>query len=271
MNSQENIKKIYEQAKLDTLSGKDKAVLEKMKDIYLQESKAEPKTAELSVWRIIMKSNKTKLAAVAVIIIAVILSISLFDKSISTAYAVEQTIEAMHEVTTVHCFINLFLGVRMEVWVKVNPETGENEYCYMAMPGMEIISSPDETHRYNKVTNVVTHLKGDGHVVSDIRFGRFIEDMVDSAESSHSDVKFELLDIDEGKPVIILTIEDDIQIAEFKIDSETKLPISMNLIPKKELPPGQLGQSMEDFTYNEHLPEGIFDFEIPEGAQVIEQ
>jgi hypothetical protein len=54
------------------------------------------------IWRTIMKSPITKIAAAAVIIIAVVLSINLWDKSIPSAYALEQTIEANHSVRYLH-------------------------------------------------------------------------------------------------------------------------------------------------------------------------
>lgn len=49
-----------------------------------------------------MKSRITKLAAAAVIIIAVSLSINLWDKLTPTAYALDQTIEANHSVRYLH-------------------------------------------------------------------------------------------------------------------------------------------------------------------------
>jgi len=56
----------------------------------------------LNIWRIIMKSKMTKLAAAAVIIIAVALIINFWDKPIPTAYALEQTIQASHSVRYIH-------------------------------------------------------------------------------------------------------------------------------------------------------------------------
>ena len=50
----------------------------------------------------IMKSRITKLAAAAVIIVAVLLTINFWDKSIPTAYAIEQTIQASHSVRYLH-------------------------------------------------------------------------------------------------------------------------------------------------------------------------
>ena len=55
-----------------------------------------------NIGRIIMKSPITKLAAVAVIVIGVLVSINLWDKSIPTAYALTHTIEANHTVRTLH-------------------------------------------------------------------------------------------------------------------------------------------------------------------------
>jgi outer membrane lipoprotein-sorting protein len=227
--------------------------------------------AEIKIWSNIMKSNITKFAAAAIIIIVVVLSIGLWDKSIPAAYAVEQTIEAMRNVTTVHCYITTFTGERMEMWSKINQETGENEYFYIDSPETEITATPDETYMYNKGKNVVIHLKGAGHVKSDVRLGRFIEDMVSMAQSVNGKIQINPRDVDGEKPVILLVIETDKMTIESVIDSETKLPISMVFKPKGEPQPGQIGKSINEMSYNEPLPEGIFDFEIPEGAQIIEQ
>ena len=51
---------------------------------------------------IIMKSPITKLAVAAMIIIAVMVSITVLDKSVAPAYAIEQTIQASHSVRYLH-------------------------------------------------------------------------------------------------------------------------------------------------------------------------
>ena len=53
-----------------------------------------------------MKSPITKFAAAAVVVIAVILSINLFNKSMPSAYAIEQTIEANNNVHYLHIKIH---------------------------------------------------------------------------------------------------------------------------------------------------------------------
>lgn len=49
-----------------------------------------------------MKSRITKLAAAAVIVLAVVFSMTIFDKSMPTAYALEHTIQAIHSVQYLH-------------------------------------------------------------------------------------------------------------------------------------------------------------------------
>jgi len=87
----------------------------------------------LSIRIMIMKSPITKLAAAAVIIVAVMLSINLWDKSIPTAYALEQTIQASHSVRYLH--IKDFKKGReepKEFWLEFNEQGGvKNIRAYM--------------------------------------------------------------------------------------------------------------------------------------------
>jgi hypothetical protein len=54
------------------------------------------------LWRIIMKSNITKLTAAAVVILAVVLTVNVWDKFAPAAYAFEQTVRASHSVRYIH-------------------------------------------------------------------------------------------------------------------------------------------------------------------------
>ena len=60
------------------------------------------RTTSTQIWRIIMKNRITKFAAAAVIVLAVVFSMTIFDKSIPSAYAIEQTIEASHTIRYLH-------------------------------------------------------------------------------------------------------------------------------------------------------------------------
>jgi hypothetical protein len=54
------------------------------------------------IWRKIMKSSITKLTAAAVIIIGVVLTMTIWDGTVTSAYALEQTIQASHSVRYLH-------------------------------------------------------------------------------------------------------------------------------------------------------------------------
>ncbi len=86
------------------------------------------------IWRTIMKSPIIKLAAAAVIIIAVVLSINLWDKSIPAAYALDQTIEANHSVRYLHIKgFNPSYKEPKEYWVECD-ESGQLKNARWHMP-----------------------------------------------------------------------------------------------------------------------------------------
>ncbi len=78
----------------------------------------------LNISNIVMKSPITKLAAAAVIIIAVTLGLTtILDKSVSPAYAIEQTIQASHSVQYLHIksFMVSISDEPIECWVEFDP------------------------------------------------------------------------------------------------------------------------------------------------------
>ncbi len=96
----------------------------------------------LNTGRIIMKSPITKLAAAAVIIIAVVLSINIWDKSIPAAYAIEQTIQANHTVYYLHIqdFSSEHKDEPKEFWVECD-KFGQVENARIHFPEW---ASPDD-------------------------------------------------------------------------------------------------------------------------------
>jgi len=88
----------------------DRQFLDKLKEqsaaeflaVSMDGNKQSEKTIPISRWKIIMKSRITKLAAAAVTIIIVVLSVTVLDKSIPSAYALEQTMKAYEMVRVSH-------------------------------------------------------------------------------------------------------------------------------------------------------------------------
>ena len=74
---------------------------------------------QLRIWRRIMNSKITKYATAAMIIVAVVLSITLLDKSVTSAYAIEKTIAAYNRIYFLHVKqFRVNQEIPLEFWIK---------------------------------------------------------------------------------------------------------------------------------------------------------
>ena len=102
-------------------------------------------------WRKIMKSKITKLVAAAVIIIAVIFSITILDKTITPAYAIEQTIEAFKNVRFMHLIRDDGSGkIADERWIEIGMDGRQIRYRQYTPPNFLVIEDGKTTAVYHK-------------------------------------------------------------------------------------------------------------------------
>jgi hypothetical protein len=120
MKPADNIKKFFRNAAIDTNPKMDQTVFDEVltankKMIETQSAKFKP-----SVWRIIMKSSITKLAAAAMIIIAAAFGLHIiFSKSVTPAYAIEQTLKANEDIK--YLYFKRYdpnVGLSEEAWIQ---------------------------------------------------------------------------------------------------------------------------------------------------------
>jgi hypothetical protein len=102
MKSAEDIRRYFQKSTLSTNRDRHEAIFEKIQRAQDQSKTRTPASCRLNLRSSIMKSRITKLAVAAAIITAVVLSINMWDKSIPSAYAIEQTIEANNNVRYLH-------------------------------------------------------------------------------------------------------------------------------------------------------------------------
>ena len=102
MRSSENVEKLLRNAEMHSDPEVNQSVLKDLLHQFDKTQEKKPVVMQPKIRRTIMKSPITKLAAAAVIMIAVILSINLFNESMPSAYAIEQTIEANTNVRYLH-------------------------------------------------------------------------------------------------------------------------------------------------------------------------
>ncbi len=234
---------------------------------------------QITVWRIIMKTKIAKLTtAAAVIITAVVLSVSILDNSTTRAYAIEQTIEAMGEVETVHMVGKDWNGHVFDSWMRINPATGLQDHFYMegwvTCNGETyeriIVSTPDLSYSYNKSKNVVTVYDGQ-LITTDFKFGSIFEQILEDLEDEKKDEKkveiYQGKTDDSGKDVIVIIVHGEKKTWKILVHPKTKLPVSFENFG----PDTTDLKKTEQILYNQPLPEGIFEFEMPEGATVIQK
>lgn len=99
----------------------------------------------------------TRYATAAGLIAAVFLGVILLNKFAVPAYAIEQTINALQNISTVHIIGTNWDGKRFESWNKINPKTGKAEWvCIDETPhGKKIASTPKGSCVWDANGNVI--------------------------------------------------------------------------------------------------------------------
>ena len=147
MRPAENIEKLIRDVPIDTSAETDKAVLGDV--LMTLENTKETSSAKVgpNIGRIIMRSRITKLAtAAAMVIVAVVLSTTFLDKSVTSAYAVEQTLKAYDGIRYLHAYYYSCTvhKIPKEAWIQYDENgdveniranlynvAGENKHCEM--------------------------------------------------------------------------------------------------------------------------------------------
>jgi outer membrane lipoprotein-sorting protein len=227
-----------------------------------------------NIWRTIMNSRITKFATVAVVILTIVLGVSLMDKSATPAYALEQTIQALRSVNSVLAYCTDWDGSKGKTWVKIDPETGQEESYYADIGSLLIVATPQKTYYYHKDKNLV-RIRNEYVPAAEVRFSKLFEDLPDFIKRLNGKLDFKSeFDRELQKQVIrihaYIPARKDFAGREFviSVDRKTKLPINTETIQGA---PGQGVKSVDRLEYNVPIPEGLFDFQIPEGAEVVQE
>lgn len=276
MSAAENIEKLVKKffktrkSSAATSDKLDKKVLTDALAAFEKSKTTESAEFQPSVWRIIMKSSITKLAVAAVLVIAAVMSVTLLNKATAPAYAIEQTIEALKNTRIVHMFCRDWDGKKFEMWMTLDSQ-GYPEYCYSYWPDYEVtnISTPTVSYQYNKKMNQVSVNKGKLYYF-DVQFDRMFEDLQKEVQKSESNVKVYREAASSGSKSLIVAIcgeGDESESWKVFIDPETKLPVGLHCLKSRDRP-GEFIRDFDEIRFDEELPAGIFEFQIPEGATV---
>jgi hypothetical protein len=236
-------------------------------------SKALSKLERHFLWERIMKNNIVKIAAVVIILVGFLAVISLLGQSESVVYAVEQTIEAMKSVSVVHVFGRDWDENEVEMWARINPQTGRGESYWLNNPsaGTTTIATPEKSYIYNRTDKTVCIR--DGLSISSVFSpGQFLEEMTRMTNRLEGTISnYVVYDPKAGKDVILLVMASDSIDLKATVDPDTKLPLSVDVIGGSRPGSNEALKRAEHIYYDQRLPSGIFDFEVPVGVEIIDE
>jgi len=228
----------------------------------------------------IMKNPFVQLTAAAVIVLAAILAIALLNQTAAPAWAIEQTIEALNNVKVVHLFgyakyadepMHVF-----EVWAMPNSTDASVSGNFRLTEGDHHLAVANEKEN---LTYVYTrHPKGDvvyvttglnrgcnPFPVSDLfrqfkQIGRNWKETYGKDEETGRDCVFVTF---VGPPV------NTAGYWKVQFDVQTKLPIRAGVWWSENYD-GEPHFDYASIEYGRAVPQGCFDFDVPEGTQVVD-
>ncbi len=288
MRPRENIEKIIKKFNVDVNLRKDRDIFDELRQQQAKSKQAAPGTSVITIWRILMKSRMTKLAAAAVIIIAFVVLLQIPKSLLPTAYALQDTIEAYNSIRWLH--LNQSerdsTETRTELWLGCDQQGNvtrmrlESDNAGDSVGSLILAGGSNSTEVWLPKHNL--HLVGYGDAsimlgfdVSELDPKLLIENLLE--QQSRNEV---IVDIDEPAqkkdPIIITVTYPQSSRSEnwkkvFYIDQADKL---VKKIEKYELQNQQfqLVKTLRFSDYNQPIDQTMFTLtgDVPAGAQVVD-
>jgi Domain of unknown function (DUF4932) len=222
-----------------------------------------------SLWMGLVRPSIRHLAA-AGIVVTTLAALACFHHFARPAYALEQTVAALRSTSIVHIVGRDWDDKRIEIWSKVNPDTGLIDHWHIRHIDDEVIvvSTPQNTFSYDERNNTVRIQDGPS-VASIFRLGEFFAGMDRLAEEFEGQVTYsQVIDPGTGRKLLELTMSAPRLELRSLIDPRTKLPLCIDAVRGEK--PGWYDtlKHATKISYDDVPPAGLFDFTIPAGAAV---
>ena len=297
MKPAENIEKLIKKIEIDTSAKTDEAMLnnvleafEKSKTLAL--SKVEGTKSAVSqpnIWRIIMKSPITKLAAAAVIIIALYVLLQIPSGLLPTAYALQDTIEAYNSIRWLHIYesATVFEETRKtKIWLRCDEQGNVTQMRFQSdnvgepIGPLMIAGDSDSSEAWLAGHNL--HLVGYGdpsvllrYDVSELDPKFLFERLFEQENRGEAIVKVNE-PMEEGKPIVVtVTYPQGSRSEKWKkmlyIEKDTKLVTRIDKFEWRSQG-FELIKTLEFSNYNQPIDQEMFtlDNDVPDDAQVVD-
>ena len=233
----------------------------------------------------IMKSRMTKLATAAVIMIVAVFAIYIIDKSATPAWAIEQTVDALGDIRTLIICGNDHwdsASIPFKFWIRFSEDNNglfdmrfESEKQIVVVRGTKAW----EYRQHKNTVKVYEDVNVSDAMMRDLRFwykiaqlNPWITGKMLAALKLFSDDWREIYAKDEqtGRDRVFVNCSYEPLSSSFWFvcDPETKLIVEGKYWRNTTCQGPPVCHAMS-FAYNEEMSDEIFDFQIPQGAKVI--
>lgn len=285
MSLEKKIKRLFAKSSITVNSKIDERIINDTLTECNQSEESQTVYTKPNSWRIIMKNPITKLAAAAVIIIAAVFSISLLDNSVTTAYALEQSIEANHTIKTIH--LRIFEDAE-------SIEKNEFTECWMKYDDAGLLSNlrwnsyDDDGITYSvwnegvatgwtPAKNVLIVIRNNNAATMMENFAKnydpklILEHLYDLQKNNTIELKIDE-PAQDGSQIYVKALDSaDKTRLELVVDSETKLVTQLSRYSLGEQE-DKLNLRIEFLTYNHPIDQSMFELNgIPDDAVVYDQ
>ena len=223
-----------------------------------------------NLWRIIMKSQKTKFAAAAVIILAVVLMTFVLDRTTAPLWAIEQSIEVLKDFRAIHIVV-ISPDSTTEIWAR-SDEAGIQSTDMVARLnyGAVIWVKDGSTYYYEPKQNTVYFEPAVTLGVSPWFGPLFIERLSKTPGAKIIYSKDPITGRDHATLISNINDVHGVQSFAVEFDVETKLPVSIKQWHNMDWsgPPDYYAPKL---TYYKELDDSLFDVQIPGNPVYVEK
>ncbi len=220
--------------------------------------------ANKNIWRLIMHSKITKIAVAAGVILMVYW-LTLSDNGISRTYAIDQTLEAMNTIKSVHFKAELYKQGDIECWMLFDEPACKPTHVCLYRPGFPIrkIDSPEGSFGYNEITNRYRLNRRDERKCNWYPdFSNFFKQSLERGQKDDTVIITNEYNDELAQDVIVISIDEGDRKCRYIIDPETKLPIRFITLETsnfmKYFRQTIAVRNISFIEYNKPAPEGLF-------------
>ena len=283
MKPADDIRRLFEDAELSTCPSTHERVFTDVLHAYQRTIADSP--AQPAIGRLIMRHSSTKYAVAAVLVLAAIVGVSLFHRTGSITWAIEQSIEALSKYSAV--IVEGWDSERTwwqdgsleprpaKRWAVANADQTMVEKYRHEVDGVPtLVTNGEKTWRYDSQANTV-RIEDRPYIASECWFSRLLEQLRDSREGGVITQWEEARGKDPatGKQRVFLTVAwldgrwNGPRSMWFEFDVESKLLIRFKQWENAGRE-GPATSGADSITYHESLPDALGESELPAGATV---